>query len=137
MQDLGKDIGKLFDAIDVLRNDHNKKKRGVFAGSENEEAMDTFINKKKAEDMENELRQIIMATRGYDAWQELLRLRAEIRRKRKEAERARQLARQKFWENLWLYGGILVLIVGGFTLLFVVIAALDASGTLDSWFGRS
>ena len=94
MQDLGKDIGKLFDAI-------------------------------------------IMATRGYDAWQELLRLRAEIRRKRKEAERARQLARQKFWENLWLYGGILVLIVGGFTLLFVVIAALDASGTLDSWLGRS
>tara|TARA_R100001443_G_scaffold2698_4_gene8875 strand:+ start:7068 stop:7481 length:414 start_codon:yes stop_codon:yes gene_type:complete len=137
MQDLGKDIGKLFDAIDILRNDHNKKKRGAFAGTENEEAMDTFINKKKAEDMENELRQIIMATRGYDAWQELLRLRAEIRRKRKEAERARQLARQKFWENLWLYGGILVLIVGGFTLLFVVIAALDASGTLDSWLGRS
>ena len=137
MQDLGKDIGKLFDAIDVLRNDHNKKKRGVFAGSENEEAMDTFINKKKAEDMENELRQIIMETRGYEAWQELLRLRVEIIRKRKEAERERMLARQKFWENLWLYGGVFVILVGIAVILFFVGTALVASGTFDRWFGRS
>lgn len=136
MQDLGKDIGKLFDAIDLLRNDHNKKKSGVFA-SDNEEAMDTFINKKKAEDMEDELRQIILATRGYDAWQELLRLRADIRRKRKENERARRLARAKMFENLWLYGGIFILILCVCVILFVVIAALDASGTLDSWLGRS
>jgi|TARA_B100001094_G_scaffold203469_2_gene197387 hypothetical protein len=136
MQDLGKDIGKLFDAIDILRNDHNKKKSSPFAGSENEEAMDTFINKKKAEDLENELRQIIMETRGYDAWQELLKLRAEIRRKRKEAERARMLARQKLWDNLWLYGGVFIILVGISVILFFVGTALVASGTINSWLGR-
>ena len=135
MQDLGKDIGKLFDAIDLLRNDHNKKKSNVFA-SDNEEAMDTFINKKKAEDMEDELRQIILATRGYDAWQELLRLRADIRRKRKERERARRLARAKMFESLWLYGGVALIVFCISVFLFVVFTALSASGTLDRWLGR-
>ena len=84
---LGKELGSLFDAIDGAKSQHNKKKSGRSA---NEEALETFVAKKQAEDMEDNLRQIVISTRGPSAWQELVRLRAEIRVKRqKEAEEKR------------------------------------------------
>lgn len=135
MQDLGKDIGKLFDSIDVLRGEHSKARSSPFA-SANEEAMDTFINKKKAEDMENELREIILATRGYDAWQELIRLRAEIKRKRTEQAKAKELARMRFYESLWTWVGVGVIVLGVTIVAVFVLAALQSSGTLDRWLGR-
>jgi hypothetical protein len=49
-----------------------------------EEALTTFMDKKKAEDMENELREIILYSRGMGAWQELVTLRVEIRKQRIE-----------------------------------------------------
>ena len=47
--------------------------------------MDEFVAKKQAEDLEHNLREIVIATRGHSGWQELLRLRADIY-KRKEAK---------------------------------------------------
>ena len=59
--------------------------------------METFIAKKKAEDLEKQLREIIIYTRGMGGWQELIRMRADISRKRKEEEK---LARMKFEKNV-------------------------------------
>lgn len=50
------------------------------------------MDKKKAEDMEEQLRQIIMYSRGMGAWQELVKLRVEIRKQRIEDAK---LARKK------------------------------------------
>lgn len=97
---LAKDIGKLFDSIDDIRNDHNKARSNPLL-SANEEAMETFIAKKKAEDVEKELRHIVIATRGVDGWQELQRLRIEIRREREEAKKQKQLERIRFQETFW------------------------------------
>jgi len=44
-----------------------------------EEALTTFMDKKKAQDLEDNLRQIIIYSRGPNAWQELLKLRVEIK----------------------------------------------------------
>ena len=63
MHSLAQDIGKLWGAIDQIKSDHSAKKSSAFASAE-EEALSTFIAKKKAEDMENQLRQIVLATRG-------------------------------------------------------------------------
>ena len=52
--------------------------------------MDEFVAKKQAEDLEHNLREIVIATRGHSGWQELLRLRADIYKKRKEAKPGRQ-----------------------------------------------
>jgi CHASE3 domain sensor protein len=97
---LAKDVGKMFDAIDDIRNDHNKAK-GNPLRSANEEAMQTFIAKKKAEDIENQLRNIVIATRGLNGWHELQKLRADIRHDRAEAEKKRKKERAEFVDNVW------------------------------------
>lgn len=106
---MGKQVGKMFDAIDECRSDHTKKK-GRQILSANEEALETFTNRKKAEDLEKQLREIVIATRGISAWQELIRLRGEIRRERAEAERSRRAKRQKLIEDIVLWVGIILLI---------------------------
>ena len=106
---LGKEIGSLFDAIDNVKGDHQKKKSRQIM-SANEEALDTFVARKQAEDLEHQLRQIVIATRGISAWQELIRLRGQIRTERAEAERAKRARRQKLIEDIILWVGIILLI---------------------------
>jgi len=115
IQDLAKDIGKLWDGIDQAKQQHNKKKASLFS-SVNEEAMDTFIAKKRAEDLEDQLRQIVIATRGMTGWQELIRLRAEIR-KRRQQEKIDKAKRIEDIKEQILLAGLIILIVCG--VLFV------------------
>ena len=89
------EVGKLWAATDKINSNYTKAKgkKRVF-GSAEEEAMDEFIAKTKAREMEDELRELIMYTRGADAWTELIRLRGEARKRRKQeaidAAKARQ-----------------------------------------------
>jgi Skp family chaperone for outer membrane proteins len=119
---LAKDVGKLFDAIDDIRNDHNKAK-GNPLRSANEEAMQTFIAKKKAEDIEKELRNIVIATRGMNGWHELQKLRADIRHDRAEAEKKRKKERAEFVDNVWtvilVLLGIAIVVGAGFGGLWI------------------
>ena len=114
IQSLGSDIGKLFDGIDAIRNDHNKAKSNPFK-SANEQAMETFIAKKKAEDMENELRKIVVETRGFEAWNELIQMRIEVRQQRKDEAIALQKKKQKLWDDIAMILAIMagVILFGG------------------------
>lgn len=57
----------------------------LFAGSSVEqEAMDAFAAKKKAESMEDELRTWINLTHGPNAWSDLLKMQVKIRKQRQE-----------------------------------------------------
>lgn len=118
---LAKDIGSLFQAIDDIKDDHNKKRDSVFANS-NEEALSTFVARKKAEDMEEELRQIVIATRGFSAWGELVELRKEIRVRNKKEREEKRKKTQKMVENILIYGGIslILLFICGFALLILL-----------------
>ena len=109
---LGKELGSLFDAIDGAKSQHNKKKSGRSA---NEEALETFVAKKQAEDMEDNLRQIVISTRGPSAWQELIRLRAEIRvRRQKEAEEKARRRAQLFETILiWVLVAAFLMVICG------------------------
>lgn len=82
---MAKDLGSMWDSCEAVQQDHNKKKNRQIL-SANEEALSTFVNKQKAKDLEAELRELIVQTRGVSAWHELLRLRADIKRERKEAD---------------------------------------------------
>ena len=115
---LAKDIGKMFDAIDSVKQEHNNEKNKPFQ-SANEEALETFINKKQAEDLEDNLRQIITATRGPSAWQELIRMRVEVRKRRQEEEEARIRRRRELIETIgtWFFVIILVVAIGGLGVL--------------------
>ena len=82
------------------------------AGSVEEEAMTIFMAKKKAEDMRDQLRQIIVATRGPSAWDELIKTEADIRKKRQQAIYDQQERRQKLVEVVAIIG--LVTVIAGF-----------------------
>ena len=84
LHSMAKDLGKMWDSCEAVQQDHLKKKNRQIL-SVNEEALTTFVNKQKAKDLEEELRELVMYTRGMDAWQELLKLRVDIKRERKEA----------------------------------------------------
>ena len=79
------------------------------AGSVEEEAMAAFMAKKKAEDMRDELRQIISFTRGTSAWQELINMEAQIRKDRQKAIYDQKERRRKAIEYSLLTVMLLIL----------------------------
>lgn len=90
VESMGKDLGRWMGAMSDLKKAHEyTQKPPLFKkifnpGSVEEEAMAAFMAKKKAEDMRDELRQIISFTRGPSAWQELINMEAQIRKKRQK-----------------------------------------------------
>ena len=95
------------------------------AGSVEEEAMASFMAKKKAEDMRYQLKQLISLTRGPAAWDELLKTEGEIRKKRQRLIYEQQERQRQIFE----WSAIIVGIggIGGF-LIWLVIMAMKAQG---------
>ena len=97
------------------------------AGSVEEEAMATFMAKKKAEDMRAQLKQLIILTRGMGAWDELLQTEGDIRKKRQQAIYAQKEKQRKVLE--WTAITIGVAMFGSF-LFWLLTLALKAQGLL-------
>ena len=108
-QDLSRWMGAMSD-IKKCEERANKPplfKKLFFAGSVEEEALNTFMAKKKAEDMRNELKQIIVFSRGPSAWDELLKTEADIRKRRQKAIYDQEEYRRKVLE--WIAIGLLAI----------------------------
>ena len=112
------DLGRWMGAVsDIKKAEEYSKKPPLFkklfaAGSVEEEAMQAFMAKKKAEDMREELKKMIMFTRGVGAWEELLRTEGEIRKKRQKAIYDQEERRRKLFE--WIAIGFLITVITGF-----------------------
>jgi CHASE3 domain sensor protein len=124
---MGKDLARLWHAIDDVEAEHNKEKKKIFRSVE-EEAMDTFLAKQKAKDLEDQLRQIIILTRGVGAWAELVKMRGDIRVKRQE-ERARL---KKEREELIQAIVIIFIVIGVAVTLVLVFGMLYAPHKIKS-----
>ena len=110
-----------FDTIDNAKAKHAKKKNSIFAGSD-EAGLATYLDAMAAKDAEEQLRELIVNTRGLSAYTELQNIRKEIRQERKAAEAQRQIDRQKSIEAFMTIGVIVlsgVAIFGG-SYLFAV-----------------
>ena len=116
-----KQIGEFFDGVDDLRAAHEKKKNSLFSGSD-ENAMETFVKLQKAKDAEEELRQIVISTRGFSAWGELQAIRVQARKDRKAKEVAKKKRKAKIIERIVIYGGstIIVAIMLGITVVIIL-----------------
>jgi len=112
------DLGRWMGAVsDIKKAEEMSQKPPLFkklfaAGSVEEEALQTLMAKKKAEDMREELKKIIMFSRGVGAWEELLKTEGEIRKKRQKAIYDQEEYRRKILE--WVAIGCLVILVSGF-----------------------
>lgn len=117
---------------DINKADEYAKKPPLFkklfaSGSVEEEAMASFMAKKKAEDMRYQLKQLISLTRGPAAWDELLKTEGEIRKKRQAAIYAQKERQRQIVE--WTAVIIGVGIMGSF-IFWLVIMALRAQGII-------
>jgi len=106
VESMSKDLGRWMGAIQDVKDGHKKSKGRTF-GSVEEEALETFAAKKQAEQMERELRNFVNLSHGPSAWNEVIRIQADIRLKKKEAIAEAKKLRAKRIENIIL--GVLVL----------------------------
>ena len=113
IESMAGDLGRWMNCIsDLKKAEELNKKPPIFkklfaSGSVEEEAMQIFMAKKKAEDMREQLKQIIIMTRGLSAWDELIKTEADIRKKRQNMIYAQQERRQELLNAV----GIIVLLV--------------------------
>ena len=111
LHSMSKEIAGFFDSVDNAKKTHEKKKNSLFA-SANEEAMDTWMQKQQAIEAEKELRELIVNTRGFSAYQDLLKLRREIAKERKERERKEAKQREEQQELIAIIMVVLVFVIG-------------------------
>ena len=77
------DIGRWMTSCETVNKEAKKAKTSGM--SVEEEALEIFAHKKKIQAMEQELRTFVNMSHGPDAWNQVLRIQADIRKKRKEA----------------------------------------------------
>ena len=113
------DLGRGMGAKQHIKTSHGIAKSRRF-GSVEEEALESFAALKKAQQMENELRNFVIGHYGMNAWQQIIRLQGEIRKRKKEEE----IARQQFIDDLIIWGliaGLIALTLGGVVWLIMAI----------------
>ena len=123
------DLGRWMGAVsDISKAEEMNKKPPLFkklfaSGSVEEEAMAIFMAKKKAEDMREQLRDIISVTRGPSAWKELLQTEADIRKRRQRVLYDQVERRKKFFEVLAI--GVAVLLATGVFAFVIYLVGVD------------
>jgi len=129
VESMAGDLGRWMSAVsDIKKADEYNKKPPLFkklfqAGSVEEEALQIFMAKKKAQDMREELKNIISMTRGPSAWEELLKTEADIRKKRQQAIYDQQERRRKILEIIMITIGVAA--ICGLLIGMVYLVGLD------------
>jgi hypothetical protein len=120
------DIGRWMGAVSDVSHAEKMAKnppifKKLFAGSSVEqEAMDAFAAKKKAAAMEDELRTWINMVHGPNAWNELLKMQAKIRKQRQEQVYAQQELRKKIIEIVSVCVGATIVGAGIIWIIYLI-----------------
>jgi molecular chaperone GrpE (heat shock protein) len=123
VESMSKDLGRWMGAIQDVKDGH-KKSKGRSFGSVEEEALETFAAKKKAEQMERELRNFVNLSHGPSAWNEVIRIQADIRLKKKEAIAEAKKLQAKKIENIIL-GVLVIFFLGAVGAVLYLILTVD------------
>ncbi len=108
-----KDIGRFMHSIDDLKHTHDKSKKKKF-GSIEEESLETYVALKKARKMEDELRNFMIASYGMNAWNDILRIQAQLRKERQEEIARKKKEQEEMIKIGFTFLAIIALIVLGF-----------------------
>ena len=101
VESMSADIGKWMGAIADVKQAHQEKKASRFKNIE-EQALDTYAALKKAEKMEQDLKNFLIANYGFNAWNDLLRIQRDIRKARLEEKRRKEKRIEEIMEVLGL-----------------------------------
>jgi hypothetical protein len=119
LHSMGKDLGKLWGAIDDAKNTHASAKKGK--GSASEVALTTYITAVKARDFEAQLRDIIITARGFKGWNELQAIRATVMKEEREGRYKALQFKNKMLDILGAVFAVLITGAGGAGLVYVAI----------------
>ena len=123
VESMAGDIGRWMGAISTVKNSHEKAKKRKFVSIE-EEALETFAAKRKAEAMEHELRTFINMSYGPSAWQEVIKVQAQIRKDRAAAEAAMKKRKEEIM--LWILTILGIALLAGI-MIFVIWAKVNGT----------
>ena len=120
MSDIGRWMGALSDLDQAEREAKNPPIfKKLFAGkSVEQEAMEVFAAKRKAQAQRDELKQWVSLTLGQSAWEDLIKTEASIRKQRQETLYKQREKRRKFIE---IMAWILLVLVGTSVLVAFVL----------------
>ena len=119
IEGMSKDLGRWMGAIQDVKEGHNKAKGRTF-GSVEEEALESFAALKKAQQMENELRNFVNLSYGPNAWAEVVRIQAQIRLKKKAALKEAQRKKERMIEYVAI-GALIVILISFFSVVFYIL----------------
>ena len=105
-QSVGRDLARVWSAIDDVKSDAKKKTGGS--------AMEKFVALKQAEDMESNLVAIIRQTRGETGLRQFMALRKE-EKKAMEASAIEARKRLRKYTDALTYGIGILIFIGGTT----------------------
>ena len=121
IQSMGTQLGQWSKAISDLNYSHEKAQKPPWwkklGGGVEANAMEVWMQKKKADEMREELRSHISLFYGPSAWDEIIKIEAQMRKEQKEAIYAKEEMKQKIME--WVVG-IIATIIGGAIVIFVI-----------------
>jgi molecular chaperone GrpE (heat shock protein) len=123
VESMSKDLGRWMGAIQDVKEGHKKSKGRIF-GSVEEEALETYAAKKQAEQMEKELRTFVNYSHGPNAWNEVIRIQADIRLKKKEAIAEAKKLQAKRIENIIL-GVLVIFFLGAVGAVLYLVLSVD------------
>jgi hypothetical protein len=130
LEDMGGQLSTWFGAVaDVKSAEEEAKdppifKRLVSRGSVEQQALQALIARKKIEQQERELRELIVYRWGTEAYVEMMRDRARIKDTRTKAIEARKRKQRKFIANTFTIAAILALIGGIVAIIYQIIINL-------------
>jgi len=123
IEGMSKDLGRWMGAIQEVKEGHTKAKGRSF-GSVEEEALESFAALKKAQQMESELRQFVNFNYGHNAWNEVIRIQVNIRKKKKEAIAEAKRKQAQMIENTIL-GVLVIFFLGAVGAVLYLILAVE------------
>lgn len=132
IEDVVGQLGKWYGAAaDLNRAESQRKNPPIFTklfsgGSVEQEALEILIHKKKLEEQEKQLQDLLNIRFGFGTWKEMVELRRSIKKEREETIYRQQEKRAAFFEGLLL---IFLVIVGFVT----VVGGIFLTGLGAGW----
>jgi len=124
LEDMGGQLGTWFKAVSDVKNAEEEAndpplfKKLMFSGSVEQEAMQALLARKKIEQQEKELRELIVWRWGVEEYTAMMRDRAKIKHTRERAILNQRRKMRKLIQNTLTIGAILALV--GIIVAFIV-----------------
>ena len=124
------DMGRWMGAVSDIRHaDQMNKNPSVFkklfnGSSIEQEAMDIFAAKKKAEEMEQELRTYVNLVYGPNSWADIIKLQGQIRRDKQKQIYAQQELRRNIINTIGVILGAIVGVVAFSFIVYLIVLGL-------------